>query len=192
MARTDWAALVTEPAQEYQIRTELERFGLHPYLPQLRRRHHAGHHAFVLRHYPLFPRYLLLPYNQALDPRIRLITHIHRTNAHPTGVLTNADGRPWRCPAEAIQEIRCAEIEGHFDEVKIEGTAVTFTAPHLTNLRATLTRVINPSTVAVFTPLFGGSKAIVKSARLGHKQQPPSEQRENPDEVSGQGRPDPA
>ena len=56
MARTDWAALVTEPAAEYTASAELVRFGLQPYLPQVRRRHRAQGLALV-RLYPLFPRY---------------------------------------------------------------------------------------------------------------------------------------
>ena len=38
MARTDWVALLTDPAAEYSAATELERLGLNPYLPQIRKR----------------------------------------------------------------------------------------------------------------------------------------------------------
>jgi hypothetical protein len=48
MARTDWTALVTEPAAEYVARTELERFDLRPYLPQVRKRWLAPHGGGLL------------------------------------------------------------------------------------------------------------------------------------------------
>jgi hypothetical protein len=43
MARNDWVAALTEPAAEYMACTELSRFGLNAYLPQLRKQFPSEH-----------------------------------------------------------------------------------------------------------------------------------------------------
>lgn len=167
MARTDWAALIINPAREYAARTELERYGLTPYLPQCRRRCRLAADNYVLRQYPLFPGYVLIPINQTQSPNLRFVPNIMRTPEIPSGIL-HSNGRPWRATAMEIHEIREAEIFGRFDDQLREGHIVTFTNPSLAHLRGTITKVISPSTVSILTPLFGGSKAVAKTKNIGH------------------------
>jgi hypothetical protein len=174
MARNDWAALVTEAAREYQTRTELERLGLTPYLPQCRRQIRVAHSQFVMRYYPLFPRYILIPYGQTASPSLRLVRGIHRTETIPSGIL-HTDGRPWRTSAAAIQEIREAEVFGRFDDVPQPGSVVQLSNPALAHLQVRLTKIISPSTCVLLTPLFGGSRAVAKSGEVLHKSAPPTE-----------------
>jgi hypothetical protein len=95
MARDDWVALVTDPAAEYVVRTELERFGLRPYLPQLRKRWTGSHTGIALmRRYPLFPRYILLPIRDSSGSAVRVCRGLRRIKP----ILSDAEGRVWRAP----------------------------------------------------------------------------------------------
>jgi hypothetical protein len=61
MARDDYGAIVTIPAQEYLAASEFDRYGLAPYLPQLWKRIQPARSASsVRRKYPLFPGYVLV------------------------------------------------------------------------------------------------------------------------------------
>lgn len=166
MARTDWTALQTAPAAEYLVLSELERFGLHPYLPQFCRRHRPSHsHPFVFRRYPLFPRYLFLPFPQANATQIanRMVRGLDRL--HP--ILAHPDGRPWRAPTTVIDNLRQAEQNGRFDENLRSGDSVIVTTGPCAGIRAvlatTLVSAVGADTVALFTPLFGGARATVSA-----------------------------
>lgn len=174
MARNDWAALVTQAAREYSARTELERLGLTPYLPQCRRQMRVAPRDFVMRCYPLFPRYILIPYNQTTSPSLRLVRGLARTEAMPSGIL-HTDGRPWRTSAAVIHEIREAEVFGRFDETPLPGSIVQLANPSLAHLQVRLTKIISPSTCVLLTPLFGGSKAVAKTGEVLHKSAPSTE-----------------
>jgi Transcription termination factor nusG len=166
MARSDWAALLTEPAAEYTAKTELQRFGLEPYLPQLRKRHHTRPGRFVMRHYPLFPRYLLIPINRVLDPAVRMARGVckHRP------ILADSYGQPWRAPQKIIEAIQLAEQRGDFDEILHKGDNVTLTYGVLATVRAVLATDLESPTgmVELLTPLFGGTKIRIDPSRIAH------------------------
>ena len=115
---TDWVALVTEPAAEYLAATELQRFGLAPFLPQMRRRWRSPHGKAVLRRFPLFPRYLLLRIDETAHPALRIARGLRK--ARP--ILADDLGRPWRCPHAVIDAIMLAERRGEFDEIIARAT----------------------------------------------------------------------
>jgi len=165
MARSDYAALITESASEYLAHTELQRFGFDSYLPQLKKRHHLRPGKFVMRHYPLFPRYLFVRYADAHHPSIRLARGICRHNT----LLADENGRPWRAPCKAIEAVKQAEINGLFDEILHKGDAVTFSYGVLATLRSVLASDADTAgMVNVITPLFGGARARVNSAKMVH------------------------
>jgi hypothetical protein len=112
MSRTDWTALVTRPSAEYAAVSDLARFGLNPYLPQVRRLHLAPSTTPMLRRYPLFPRYLFLPFRQLDYDVLRNC----RTLLQPKPVLADALGRPWRAPLHVIEAVRRIEAAGTLDE----------------------------------------------------------------------------
>jgi len=164
MARTDWAALLTEPAAEYLAYSELVRFGLVPYLPQIKKRHHTRSGQYVMRNYPLFPRYLLIPYGDAYDPSVRLSRGICRHKC----VLAAADGRPWRAPNCVIEDVRKAEQAGMYDEILHKGDAVTMAYGVLATVRSVMSSDTTNGMIEMLMPLFGGVRATVDSARLVH------------------------
>ena len=110
--------LLTEPASEYLALTELRRFGIEPYMPQLRRRHRTRPGHYVTRQYPLFPRYLFLHINDASAPAIHMARGISRFRP----ILADDDGRPWRAPCCVIDAIRLAEGKGDFDQILHKAT----------------------------------------------------------------------
>lgn len=162
MARSDWAALLTEPAAEYVAQIELQRFGLNPYLPQLRKRQHTRAGQYVMRHYPLFARYILIPINQAHVPTIRMARGINRA----TPLLTGENGRPWRAPQKIIDAIKQAEQEGQFDEILHKGDDVTLAYGVLATVRSVLTETPCNGMVELLSPLLGGSKVRVDQSKI--------------------------
>ena len=164
MARSDWAALLTEPAQEYVAHTELLRFGVAAYLPQLKRRHHTRPGQYVMRHYPLFPRYLLIHIGDAHDPTIRLARGICRHKC----LLADDIGRPWRAPAKIIEAVREAENRGLYDEILHKGDNVTLASGVLATIRSVLSSDPTAGMVELLTPLFGGARATISSAKIIH------------------------
>ena len=162
MARSDWVALVTEPAAEYLACTELERFGLRPYLPQVRRRCVLPHTTiYRVRRYPLFPRYLLLPIGDADPGTIRMTRGLRKLRP----MLAAENGAVWRAPDRVIKEIQQAECRGEFDEILIEGASVRLTGTPLAGVIAILERS-HAHTVELFTPLLGGARIRVEASRI--------------------------
>jgi len=164
MARSDWAALQTDPAQEYVAHTELLRFDVEVYLPQLRRRHHIKAGQYVVRHYPLFPRYLLVRIGDVHRPSVRLARGVCRYRP----VLADDDGRPWRAPDKVINTIRDIERRGGFDEILHKGDSVTVAYGVLATVRSVLTSDTATRTVELLTPLFGGAKATINASKIVH------------------------
>jgi hypothetical protein len=164
MARSDWAALLTEPAAEYLAQSELLRFGLQPYLPQIKKRHHTRGGSYVMRHFPLFPRYLLIPINDAHHPSIRLARGICRYRH----VLSDEDGRPWRAPSKTIEAVREAESQGRFDEILHKGDHVTLVYGVLSTVQSVCSSDITTGMIEILMPLFGGSRATVNAAKVVH------------------------
>ena len=164
MARSDWAALITEPAAEYLAHTELRRYGLDPYLPQIKKRHHARTGKYVMRTYPIFPRYLLIRYQDAHNPAIRLARGICRYKH----VLSDDDGRPWRSPSRIIEAVQEAERTGRFDELLHKGDNVTLSHGVLATIKAVLNTDAASGTVEILTPLFGGARVRIDHAKLAH------------------------
>ena len=164
MARSDWAALLTDPAAEYVACSELQRFGLCPYLPQLKKRHHTRAGAYVMRHFPLFPRYLLVPYNDAHNPAVRLARGVCRYKT----CLADDDGRPWRAPGKVIEGVREAEARGLYDEILHKGDQVTLAYGVLSTVRSVCSSDITTGMIELLMPLFGGTKATISAAKIVH------------------------
>jgi len=164
MARSDWAALLTDPAQEYLACSELVRFGLQPYLPQLKKRHHTRSGQYVMRDYPLFPRYLLIPYGDAYNPSVRLSRGICKHKC----VLADENGRPWRAPNCVIEDVKRAEKSGLYDEILHKGDSVTMAYGVLATVRSVMSSDTTTGMIEMLMPLFGGVKATVDSARIIH------------------------
>ncbi len=160
MARDDWTALVTDPTAEYTAFTELTRFGLHPYLPQIRRRWLAPQtKKLLIRQYPLFPRYLLLPFRDIDPTAIRTARGLRRIKP----VLSDTDGRPWRTPNYVINAIREAETRGSFDEILFKGDKIAFNSGILQGIQAFIEKS-SENSVQLLAPLFGGVKLVTSPA----------------------------
>lgn len=162
MARTDWTALLTEPAAEYTAHTELQRLGLAPYLPQLRKRQHTRVGACVTRSFPLFPRYLLILAKDAYHPSIRFARGVARSRH----ILADTEGRLWRAPQRVIDAVREAERRGFFDEILHKGDPVTLTSGVLASVCSVLTDTQTAGMIELLTPLFGGSRATIAAAKV--------------------------
>jgi len=170
MSRTDWAALITAPVCEYVAFVELERFGLRPYLPQIRKRWPSpsgrGHTAKL---HPLFPRYLLIPIADANSPAIYEARGVLKTKP----VLRDENGRPWRCPAKVVEAIREGELKGEFDEVLSKGDIVRVADSFLervssiiSTMESTGNNLSRVPVVELLVPLLGGARARVSSSRV--------------------------
>ena len=163
MARNDWVALVTDPAAEYVARTELERFGLRPYLPQLRKRWVAPHGSTsLMRRYPLFPRYILLPVRDSTCSAVRMCRGLRKLKP----ILCDAEGRPWRASDRVIAAVREAEERGDFDEILTQGNRVQLAKGVLAGVAAVLTSTATNGRVEVLMPLFGGVRATAPQASV--------------------------
>jgi hypothetical protein len=162
MSRSDWAALQTEPAAEYIAYSELQRFGLAPYMPQLKRRHRTRTGSFVMRNYPLFPRYLLIPITDTTDPTVRMARGICRFRP----VLADAEGRPWRAPERAIRAVQKAEQHGMFNQILNPGDVVSLSNGVLSAVRAVMSETTSPGMIELLLPLFGGAHASVRAANV--------------------------
>jgi hypothetical protein len=124
MARTDWVAIQTDPAAEYTARVELERLGLTPYLPQIRRRWRpARSTAVMVRLYHVFPTYIFLPIRSSDAPAVRLARGVRRVKP----VLCDSEGRLWRCPEAVVDAVRETEAAGGYDEALGPGDSVRLT-----------------------------------------------------------------
>lgn len=162
MARSDWIALVTEPTAEYVAQTDLLRFGLTPYLPQVRRRCVLPYAPrYQIRLYPLFPRYLLLPLGQLDRGLLRACRGLYRVKP----LLADSDGRPWRAPEKVVLAIRQAEANGDFDENLTKGDKVRITDSIFTNISAFLENY-SGNTAKLLTPLLGGATIRVARNRV--------------------------
>ena len=162
MARSDWAALITEPASEYIAHTELCRFGLRPYLPQIKKRHHTRTGQYVMRNFPIFPRYLFIPITDARHASIRLARGICKYRT----LLADDEGRPWRAPEKAIDAVRLAERTGLFDEILRKGDSVALASGVLSAVKSVCSSDITVGMIELFTPLFGGSRAAVEASKV--------------------------
>jgi hypothetical protein len=153
MVRNDWVAVVTDPNAEYVAWVELGRFGLRPYLPQGRRRWRTPHHSTLLRRFPLFPRYLLLPCREARHAAIRICRGVRKFKP----ILGDAEGRVWRAPDAVIAAVRESEDRGDFDEILAKGDQVRFTQGVLAVVTGTLISTAGSGCRAgILAPLLGG------------------------------------
>lgn len=162
MARTDWTAIVTGPAQEYLAHSELLRFGLNPYLPQIKKRWITPHTSkLMVRQYPIFPRYLFLPLAEVKAQVFEACAGLRKPN--PT--LTYRDGRIWRAPAAVIDGLRQAEASGYFDDVLVKGDKIRINSGVLAGIPAFLENSTHNS-VELLTPLLGGAKVKLAANRV--------------------------
>ena len=128
MARNDWTALVTDPAQEYFAQSELLRFGFQPYLPQIRKRWLTPRSPkLIMRCYPLFPRYILLSLNDARSGNIHACQGLRKHRP----ILADAEGHPYRIPEQVILALKDAETSGYFDDVLAKGDKMRITSGSL-------------------------------------------------------------
>ena len=163
MARDDWTALVTDPAAEYSARTELERFNLHPYLPQIQKRWLPPRsNAALMRRYPLFPRYILLPIRDSDSPVVRICRGLRKVKP----ILADSEGRLWRAPDAVIAAVREAEARGDFDEAVGPGDKVHLAKGVLTGVAAILIRNASGCRAEILMPLFGGVRATVPQGQV--------------------------
>jgi transcription antitermination factor NusG len=164
MARTDWTALVTDPAQEYLARSELERLGMHPYLPQVRRRWTAPHgRTKHLRNFPLFPRYIFIPLNDVDPSMFALCRGVRKYKP----VVSDQSGRPWRVYNSHIQLIRTAEQLRHFDDTFQKGDKVQINNGLFEGIEAFLENSSN-NMVELFAPLLGGARVKLPTHDISH------------------------
>lgn len=162
MSRSDFTALVTEPAAEYRACIELERFGLRPYLPQLKRRWIDRSGYFTARLYPLFPSYLLIPIGDANHTAVRLAPGVRKVRP----LLTSAEGRPWRCPEEVVTRIMQAEARGDFDEMApARGDKMMIKTGALAGMEA-LMEQLSGTRAQLFVALLGGARVSVAAAKV--------------------------
>jgi hypothetical protein len=162
MARNDWTAIVTDPAQEYFAQSELLRFGFQPYLPQIRKRWLIARNAkLLMRCYPLFPRYILLPLNDARNGNIHACQGLRKYRP----ILADAEGHPWRIPEHIITVLKNAETSGYFDDVLAKGDKMRITSGVLANIPAFLEKSSHNS-VELLTPLLGGARIKTTSAKV--------------------------
>ena len=161
MARNDWTALVTEPAAEYVAATELRRFGLNPYVPELCKRYTPAGGTVLPRRYPLFARYILLPFAEADHSAVRHARGVRKFRP----ILADALGRPWRCPAAVVDAVRQAESAGEFDEILASGDTVRLTRGVLSCVSARMSS--RPGIkVDLLLPLLGGAHATVAQSAV--------------------------
>ena len=111
-----------------------------------------------MRHFPLFPRYLLIPYPDAHNPSVRLARGICRYKC----VLADDDGRPWRAPGKVIDGVREAEARGLYDEILHKGDSVTLAHGVLSTVRSVMSSDTTTGMIELLMPLFGGAKATVQ------------------------------
>jgi len=164
MARSDWAALITEPASEYTAHVELCRFGLAPYLPQIKKRHHTRAGQYVMRNFPIFPRYLFIPITDAHHSSIRLARGICRYRP----LLADDEGRPWRAPQKTIDAVRLAEAQGLFDEILHKGDHVKLVHGVLSTIKSVCSSDTTVGMIEILMPLFGGARATVRADKIVH------------------------
>jgi transcription antitermination factor NusG len=130
----------------------------------LRKRHHTRPGKYVMRHYPLFPRYVLIKIGHASAPELRLARGVCRYRP----VLADDDGRPWRAPSTVVEAIREAERRCAFDEILHKGDSVTLAFGVFATVRSVLTATPATNIVELLTPLFGGARARIDTARIAH------------------------
>jgi hypothetical protein len=164
MSKDSWAAITTLGAKEYDVDRDCRRLGLHPFFPQQRKLWlPRGASKPLLRASPLFPRYLLLPINEARRRELHYIPGL-------TGdryLLASAEGRIWEAPGSVVTAISEAESRGDFDEVppslgdraKLRGTGALSTMSMLVNC-------LDAGAAQLLSPLFGGSRVTAKVADL--------------------------
>jgi hypothetical protein len=117
-----------------------------------------------MRHYPLFPRYVLIRIGHAAAPEVRLARGVCRYRP----VLADEDGRPWRAPATVVEAIREAERRCEFDEILHKGDHVTFAFGVMATIRSVLASTPATNMVELLTPLFGGARATARTAMIVH------------------------
>ena len=158
MAKDDWIVAVTEPAAEYSAKTELERLGLHPYLPQFRKVWSPpGASKPMVRLHPLFPRYLFVPIGEA---RVREM-HYARGLRRPRAILADAEGKPMVATRAEIDMVTQMERQGSFDEILAIGDRVRLKKTGvLAGMEILLSRSTE-RTAELFLPLFGGCRGSV-------------------------------
>jgi hypothetical protein len=163
MARNDWVAVVTDPGAEYLALTELNRLGLRVYLPQGRKLwHHVRASTALLRRYPVFPGYILLPLRDAKPEVLRLCRGVRRIRP----ILSTSEGHLWRAPATVIDAVRESEDRGDFDEVLATGDPIKLAKGVLAGVQAVLTETACRGRVEILMPLFGGVKASVPQGNV--------------------------
>ena len=164
MSRDAWAVAVTAASMEYVARLDLERLGLHPYLPQYRVPWSPpGALKPLIRARPLFPRYLFIPISEA---RAREM-HFCRGLCGHRYLLASAEGTTWTAPGEVVHEIAVLENEGHFDAVEPSlGEKVRLRTDGPLSALDLLVAHPDAKIVELLSPLFGGSRTIARSADL--------------------------
>ncbi len=159
-----WTAVTTLGTMEYVVHSELNRAGLSPYLAQ-RKASWAPRGATrpMTRKIPIFPKYVFLPVAEARLPQV----HYCRGLPSQKYLLTSAEGAIWTMGSAIVDEIMRLEREGTFDEVPPElGDRVRLKGGGALSTMELLVASLDTATAQILTPLFGGTRATVKTADL--------------------------
>lgn len=158
-----WIAAVCEPAGEYVARVDLERYGLHPYLPEFKRPIlPRGVARPLVKAFPLFPRYIFLP---LADMRQREF-HYARGLKRPRPVLADGSGVPWKAPHADIEVLLELERAGQFDVALVPGDRVQLRQKGpLSGVEIFLARA-SKETAEILMPLFGGCRGRTALSEL--------------------------
>ena len=150
MAHDGWAAALTDGGAEYAVKIDLERLGLNPYCPQVRRRWKPpGSSTFLVRSFPLFPKHVLLPVDHA---RTRAVHYVKGLKT-PRAFIDDAAGKMLTLPADAVFELWRLEMRGDLDETLLAGNWVRMTGVDLFLAQAA------EETARLFGPLVSGASA---------------------------------
>jgi hypothetical protein len=109
VARSDFCVVVTEPACEYRVRTDCERLGMRPYVPQARRRWFLPDGVVTTKLVPIFAGVVLLPLPEFDPPTLRSIRHLRRA-------MTDRGGRPQLFFGAVISALMLHELQREFDD----------------------------------------------------------------------------
>jgi hypothetical protein len=159
-----WVALLAVGGAEYDAQLELQRLGLHPYLPQFKKKWTPyGVAKPLARRYALFPGYVLLPLAEARAREVYCVRQLRQ----PKPILCDGDGRLWTVPAAEVHVLAKAENEGGFDEVAPSlGDKVRLRAGGALSAMELLVSSVDDKTARLFSPLFGGCRGRARPADL--------------------------
>jgi hypothetical protein len=154
MASDYWAAARTAGGAEYAVTVDLKRLRLTPFCPQYYRHWTPDKSSTSLvKAYPLFPRYVLLPLAEARTREVQYVRGLRL----PKPLLT-VDGQIWQIPAEAVFELARLEHRADLDRTVLAGNWVRMTAVDL------FLAQVAEQTAELFRPLWAVARPAAGSS----------------------------